>query len=54
MYPSQSDRTNFGFRSYSKEELLNPATHIAIMNERINTIRLHLQIRKIPETAENI
>ena len=54
MQPNQSDKTNFGYTDSIRADLLNPKSHLVIMNDRINKIRGALKNLRQPETAENI
>jgi hypothetical protein len=52
--PSQQDKTAFGYTDSSREDLLNPKIHLAIMNTRIEKIRAALIKLWKPQTIGNI
>ncbi len=54
MRPNQSDKNNFGYTDSARSDLLNPKSHLVIMNDRINKIRGVLKRLWQAETAENI
>jgi hypothetical protein len=51
---STNDQLHFGYKTYSVEEILDTASHIWIMNERIEIIKKKLREKWIAETPEMI
>jgi hypothetical protein len=52
--PSQADKDNFWYTDSTRQDLLDPTSHLRIMNDRINKIRSVLKRDGKTETAENI
>lgn len=52
--PPKSDITNFWYKSQTESSLIDPIKHLAIMNERLEQIKVVFRKEQIPLTPENI